>query len=115
MSQEEHGEYRFGRYRLHPRERQFLRNGERVSLPPKAFDLLVVLVARAGHLVTKEELLKAVWPGTFVEEANLSYTISLLRKALGEDSQRFIETVRRVGLDPFKGALQPQEVTRAAA
>jgi DNA-binding winged helix-turn-helix (wHTH) protein len=87
----------FGPYRLDPRERQLVRDGQTVPLPPKAFDLLVALVARAGHLATKEELLAEVWPGTFVEEANLSYTISLLRKALRDEPERYIETVPKRG------------------
>ena len=83
-----------------------MRDGNPVPLPPKAFDLLVVLVERAGRLVTKDELLKAVWPGTFVEEANLPYTVSLLRKALGDDGEpyQFIETVSKRGYR-FKGAV----------
>jgi eukaryotic-like serine/threonine-protein kinase len=73
-------------------------------LPPKAFDLLVVMVERAGRLVTKEDLLNEVWQGTFVEEANLTYTVSLLRKALGDDAEphAFIETVSKRGYR-FKG------------
>jgi Tol biopolymer transport system component/DNA-binding winged helix-turn-helix (wHTH) protein len=87
------GLYVFGPYRLDSRERQLLRDGARVPLPPKAFDLLLALVSRAGSLATKEELLSEVWPGTFVEEVNLSYTVSLLRKALGD----VIETVPKSG------------------
>src|SRR5262249_18752133 len=66
----------------------------------------VVLVERAGRLVTKEDLLKEVWAGTFVEEANLTYTVSLLRKALGDDAEphAFIETVSKRGYR-FKGAV----------
>jgi len=90
------GLYVFGPYRLDTRERQLLRNGETVSLPPKAFDVLVALVSRGGHLVTKEDLLAEVWAGTFVEDANLSYTVSLVRKALGEETDP-IETVPKVG------------------
>ena len=90
------GLYVFGPYRLDARERQLLRDGETVSLPPKAFDVLVALVARAGHLVTKEDLLAEVWPGTFVEDANISYTISLVRRALREEADP-IETVPKVG------------------
>ena len=98
--------YTFGPFRLDPSERTFLRDGNPVPLPPKAFDLLVVLVERAGRLVTKDELLKGVWPGTFVEEANLPYTVSLLRKALGDDGEpyQFIETVSKRGYR-FKGAV----------
>jgi DNA-binding winged helix-turn-helix (wHTH) protein/TolB-like protein/Flp pilus assembly protein TadD len=89
------GLYVFGPYRLDAHERRLLRDGEPVPLPPRAFDLLLALVARAGSLATKEELLSEVWAGTFVEEVNLSYTVSLLRKALGEEG--YIETVPKSG------------------
>ena len=91
--------YMFGPYRLDPPEQRLLRDGQAVPLPPKAFDLLVVLVSRAGSLVTKEQLLQEVWPGTFVEEANLSYTVSMLRKALGDEGEpyRYVETVPKHG------------------
>ena len=91
--------YEFGPFRLEPAERRLLRDGEEVPLPQKAFEVLVVLVSRAGHLVPKEDLLNRVWPGTFVEEANLSYTVSLLRKALqdGSGSVRYIDTVQKLG------------------
>ncbi len=89
----------FGPFRLDPPERALLCEGQPVTLAPKAFDLLLALVSRAGHLVTKEDLLREVWPGTFVEEANLSYTVSLIRKALKDDTEpyRYIETVPRAG------------------
>ena len=91
--------YEFGPYRLEPAERRLLRDGQEVSLPPKAFDVLVVLVSRADHLVSKDDLLKEVWPDTFVEEASLSYTVSVLRKALqaGADQVRYIDTVQKLG------------------
>jgi len=91
--------YDFGPYRLDAGERRLLRDGETVPLTPKAFDLLQVLVENRGHLLEKEELLKAVWPNTFVEEANLSVIVSHLRKALsnGGDEQRYIETVPKRG------------------
>jgi DNA-binding winged helix-turn-helix (wHTH) protein/TolB-like protein len=93
------GFFVFGPFRLDPPERLLLRERQPIPLPPKAFDLLVVLVSHAGHLVTKEQLLQDVWPGTFVEEANLSYTVSLVRKALGDDKEphRYIDTVPRAG------------------
>jgi DNA-binding winged helix-turn-helix (wHTH) protein len=87
--------YEFGPFRLDVRERLLLRDGESVPLTPKAFDLLLALLEHHGHLLEKDELLKLVWPDTFVEEANLSSNISLIRKALGdgENGQKFIETV----------------------
>ncbi|TIS73682.1 MAG: transcriptional regulator, partial [Mesorhizobium sp.] len=87
--------FAFGDFLLIPEERLLLRGGEPVALTAKAFDLLVVLVRRAGHLVTKDELFDEVWPGTFVQETNLTVNISALRKALddGRDGSRIIQTV----------------------
>jgi len=64
--------YEFGPFPLDAEERLLLRDGEVVPLTPKAFDLLLALVEQRGHLPGKEELLKTVWPDTFVEEANLA-------------------------------------------
>jgi DNA-binding winged helix-turn-helix (wHTH) protein len=92
----EHGRiFEFGPFRLDPSERLCLRNGQPVSLTPKAFDLLVYLVERHGHLVEKQALIHALWPNSVVEEANLAYTVSALRKVLddGEDSASVIQTV----------------------
>ena len=87
--------HEFGPFRLDTRERLLLRAGQPVSLTPKAFDLLIYLVERHGRLVSKKDLLSAVWSDTFVEEANLTYTISALRRALGDsqDGERYIQTV----------------------
>jgi DNA-binding winged helix-turn-helix (wHTH) protein/dipeptidyl aminopeptidase/acylaminoacyl peptidase len=105
-------QYEFGPFRLIPPERLLLRDGQPVALPPKAYDLMVVLVSRAGRLTTKEQLLAEVWPGTFVEEANLSYTVSLLRKALGDDVEpyRYIETIAKRGYR-FKAAVATPAVS----
>jgi TolB-like protein/DNA-binding winged helix-turn-helix (wHTH) protein/Tfp pilus assembly protein PilF len=91
--------FEFGPFRLNPAERLLLRDQTQVRLPPKAFDALVVLVENRGHLLEKDELLRKVWPDTFVEESNLAQHISVLRKALqdGEDGPRYIETVPRRG------------------
>lgn len=91
--------YEFGSFRLIPEERQLLRDNEPVPLTPKSFDLLVVLVENSGHLLEKDELLKRIWPDSFVEEANLSVNMSALRRALGEgpDDPQFVETVPRHG------------------
>jgi TolB-like protein/DNA-binding winged helix-turn-helix (wHTH) protein/Flp pilus assembly protein TadD len=87
--------FEFGSFRLNPAERLLLRDQASVHLPPKAFDALLVLVQNRGHLLEKDELLRKVWPDTFVEESNLAQHISVLRKALqdGEDGSRYIETV----------------------
>jgi DNA-binding winged helix-turn-helix (wHTH) protein len=91
--------YEFGPFRLDAAEHLLLRDGEAVPLQPKAFNLLLTLVERHGHLLEKDELLKKVWPDTFVEEANLASNISQLRKALGdgENGQRYIETAPKRG------------------
>ena len=91
--------YEFGSFRLIPQERQLLREGRQVALTPKAFDLLLVLVEQSGHLVEKEELMKEVWPDSFVEEANLSVKMTALRRALGErpNDRQYIETVPKRG------------------
>src|SRR5215204_1998332 len=91
--------YEFGPFRLEPLERRLCRDGTSVALTPKCFDLLVVLVENSGHLLSKEELLKRLWPGQFVEESNLSFQISELRKVLwdGRRGLDYIETVRKKG------------------
>jgi len=78
--------YRFGPFELQPEKRRLLRDGAAISLRPRAFDLLAALVDRAGHLVTKDELLDRVWPKTVVEEAALHVQVSGLRKVLGNDT-----------------------------
>ena len=95
MSSQTKAIFEFGPFRLNPAERLLLRDQAQVRLPPKAFDALLVLVENRGHLLEKDELLRKVWPDTFVEESNLAQNISVLRKALqdGEDGPRYIETV----------------------
>lgn len=87
--------FEFGDFILAPKERLLLRLGDPVALTPKAFDMLVVLVHRSGHLVGKDDLLREVWPDTFVEEVNLTVNISALRKALdpGRSGNGMIQTV----------------------
>jgi pimeloyl-ACP methyl ester carboxylesterase/DNA-binding winged helix-turn-helix (wHTH) protein len=91
--------YEFGPFRLELREHRLLRHGAPIPLPGKAFQTLRVLVEARGNLVSKQDLMTAVWPETSVEENNLDRNISTLRKALGEQSsgRPFIETVPRVG------------------
>jgi len=95
MSKQETELYEFGPFRLDRRERLLWREGEKLPLTPKAFDTLLALVRNSGHLMLKDELMKAVWPDSFVEEVNLSQNISLLRKTLGDTAQgsRYIVTV----------------------
>jgi DNA-binding winged helix-turn-helix (wHTH) protein len=77
---------RFGPFELQPDRRRLLKDGAAVSLRPRTFDLLLALVDRAGHLVTKDELLSRVWPKTVVEEAALHVQVSSLRKIVGRDA-----------------------------
>ena len=91
--------YQFEEFVLDPARRTLSRADSPVSLTPKAFDVLLFLAQNPNRLVTKEELLKAVWAGTFVEEGNLTQYISHLRKALGDNSEepRLIVTIARKG------------------
>src|SRR5260370_4190854 len=103
--------YEFGSFELDPTERLLLCQGRPVPMTPKAFDMLVALVARSGHLVEKEELMRAVWPDSFVEEGNLCVTVSLLRKALRVDPEghKYIETVSKRGYRFFAGVKQTRQ------
>jgi DNA-binding winged helix-turn-helix (wHTH) protein/tetratricopeptide (TPR) repeat protein len=94
MSNETKPLYEFGPYRLDPGRKLLLRNGDLVAVTSKALEILLVLVERSEHVVTKDELMKEVWPNSFVEEANLTQHISMVRKALGETPQehRYIVT-----------------------
>jgi len=80
-------------------ERVLLRDGRLVHLTGKAFDVLLALAERSGHIVERDELIEKVWPDCFVEEGNLTVTISMLRKVLeaGENGNLYIETVPRRG------------------
>jgi TolB-like protein/DNA-binding winged helix-turn-helix (wHTH) protein/lipopolysaccharide biosynthesis regulator YciM len=99
LAKEKRHVYEFGHFRLDPTEKQLLCDGRAAPLTPKAFDLLLVLVQNAGHLLEKSELLDRVWPDSFVEEANLSVKMSELRRALGEgpNDHHYVETVPRRG------------------
>lgn len=89
--------YEFGEFTLDASERKLSKSGRIIPLEPKAHDMLRALVRNAGHLVTKRELLELVWPESFVEEGSLAVHISALRRALGEEGRRYIETVPRSG------------------
>jgi eukaryotic-like serine/threonine-protein kinase len=110
----------FGPFRLDPRERLLTRDGQPVALTPKAFDLLVYLVERPSRLVEKQALMAALWPDAVVEEANLAYTVSALRKALdeGHDGEPIIQTVPTRGyrfVAPVRVALPQPSPTSASA
>ena len=87
--------YRFGSFRLDPARRSLLRSQKSVPLMPRAFDTLLVLVQNRDRMVGKEELMKTLWPDSFVEEANLAQNIAVLRKALGDspEEHRYILTI----------------------
>ena len=91
--------YEFSSFRLDPGQRILVRNGEQVPLTPKCLDTLLFLVQNAGRILDKEELMKAIWPESFVEEGNLSQSIFILRKTLGgdRDGHSLIKTVPRRG------------------
>src|ERR1700741_307141 len=91
--------YRFGQFVLDPGRRTLSHADSRVSLTPKAFDVLLFLAQNPNRLVTREELLQAVWGDKFVEEGNLTQYISHLRKALGDNAEdtRLIVTIARKG------------------
>jgi DNA-binding winged helix-turn-helix (wHTH) protein/TolB-like protein len=97
MSQSPGTVYRFGPFRYDTAQRLLFREGELVPLVPKAIDTLHVLLERRGEVVGKAELMKAVWPDCVVEEVGLARNVSLLRKALGEDAEAYIETIPKRG------------------
>ena len=119
MTEPESTQYAFGPFLLDTRERRLLREGIAVPLTLKAFDLLHVLVQNQGHLVSKDELMKRVWPDAVVEENNLTVTISALRKALdeGPTDRQYIETVPRRGyrfVADFRATAPSQPTVEAA-
>src|SRR3974377_1283738 len=109
MSLAEKEIYRFGHFTLDLTERGLSFEVMPVSLTPKAFDTLLCLVRNHGHVLTKDELLKQVWPDTFVEEVNLAVNISTLRKILAETSQqgRYVATISGRG---YKFVAEVREV-----
>lgn len=111
-----HRVYLFEQFRLDTAHLMLYRNGEPVSLPPKAVETLQALVERNGQIVDKEELMRIIWNDAVVEESNLSLYLHLLRKTLGEraDKKPFIETLRRRGYR-FSAPLKWSEGTSAAA
>ncbi|MGE0639952.1 MAG: winged helix-turn-helix domain-containing protein [Thermoanaerobaculia bacterium] len=89
--------YRFGAFRLDLLARRLHRGDEEVALPPKAFELLQLLVRNAGRAMTRTELLDAIWRDTVVEEGSLSWNVSVLRKSLGDEAGEIVQTVRGYG------------------
>ncbi len=107
--------FEFGPYRLDPATGVLTRNGQLVLLNPKAAKTLAVLVGQQGRVVSKDELMKAVWRDAFVEEANLNVQISALRKALEDSAENplFIETIPRRGYR-FRSEVQEVQEEQAA-
>lgn len=103
--------YEFGPFQLDPVERLLTRDGQPVPLTPRAFEALLVLIRKSGHLVAKDELMKSIWGDSFVEEGNLAVTISMVRKALAEDGavRKYVQTVSKSGYR-FVGDVHELEV-----
>src|SRR5271169_2432968 len=95
MSRERKQFYEFGPFRIDPDKRVLLRDDQPVPLQPKAFETLLVLVQNSGTVVLKNDLMKTLWPDSFVEESNLTQHIFVLRKSLGETAgeNRYIATI----------------------
>ena len=100
------GGYQFGSFRFDMHQRLLYRGAEPIALTPKAAETLHQLLLHQGRLIEKSELLRLVWPETFVEEATLAQNVFTLRKALGDDGETFIETVPRRGYR-FIGSVSP--------
>jgi serine/threonine-protein kinase len=104
--------FRFGRFELRPADHVLLEDGTPVRLTPKAFDTLAALVRRRGTLVSRDELMREVWPDTFVEEGGLTQNISVLRKLLNQPGQpELIETISRRGYR-FAGIVEERPAGR---
>lgn len=123
MSKERQRFYEFGAFRVDPDERVLLRDQQPIPLPPKVFETLLILVQHSERVVLKDDLMKTLWPDTFVEEANLSQNVFVLRKALGESAQnphyvitvpgrgyRFAEKVTAASLEDGDLVVQSQSV-----
>src|SRR5262249_47535780 len=80
-------------------QRVLLRAGKPLPLTPKVFDTLLILVENSGHIVEKVELMRRLWPDTFVEEANLTFSVQQLRRSLGDNARSplYVQTVPRRG------------------
>ena len=119
MTKLAHRSYEFGPFRIDAFKRLLLENGEVVPLTPKCFEILLVLIENSGEVIDKEGLMNRVWPDSFVEEGNLTYNISVLRKALGDRANehlyivtvpgrgyQFVADVSEVCLDDSEKAAQ---------
>jgi DNA-binding winged helix-turn-helix (wHTH) protein/TolB-like protein/Flp pilus assembly protein TadD len=110
MSLEESHFYEFGPFRIDSLERRLLRGEESIPLTPKVYETLLVLLENAGHGLDKDELLRRIWPDTFVEEGSLTRAIYVLRKTLGDVDGSYIETLPKRGyrfVAPVRQLLPP--------
>lgn len=89
--------YEFGPIAIDAARHRVTRDGRALALPPKTYELLLILVRSDGRALSRHDLMSALWPDTFVEEANLSFQVSTLRKTLGEGAEAWIETVPKLG------------------
>src|SRR6185436_8612791 len=91
--------HRFSDFTIDIEQKVLLRGGKAIPMAPKVFETLLALVENHGRVVLKEELMKRLWPDTFVEEANLTFNIQQLRKALGDNARSpiYIQTIARRG------------------
>ena len=110
MPQQPQHFYEFGPFRIDVIRRLLHRNGEVVPLTPKTFEVLLALIESPGETVEKDELMRRIWPDSFVEEVNLAYHISLLRKALGErrNEHNYILTISGRGYRFVAAVKEPQ-------
>ena len=120
--------YEFGPFRMDTDQRLLMSGEQVIPVTPKVFDTLLVLVERAGKVVEKAELMNLLWPDIFVEESNLTFNISTLRKALGKNSEngqyietlprrgyRFVATIRDVEIEPATPATAENSRSHIAA
>ena len=117
--------HEFGPFRLDAQKRLLMNGNDPVSLTPKAIEILIVLVENRKWVVSKDDLMKALWPDSFVEESNLSQNIFLLRKALGDSKEKryiltvpgrgyqFVEVVREVGEQHKEESLVVESISRS--
>jgi DNA-binding winged helix-turn-helix (wHTH) protein len=99
MMKSQRQRYEFGPFHLDPSERRLTREGQVMPLTPKVFDTLLLFVENSNLLLTKDEMIRRLWPDSFVEESNLAQNVSMLRRALGEqpNGKPYIETVPKRG------------------
>ena len=116
MNDQVHILYEFSGFRLDPGQRTLTRDGELVPLTPKGFETLLFLVQNSGRVLVKDELMKALWPESFVEEGNLTQNIFVLRRVLGDDQNGncFIQTIPRRGYK-FVAAVRQMDISSFAA